>query len=161
MPHPDRPGPSARGCSYRRVLCATAGTAVEEGLGHGGGAEQEKSRAVPRREVRGARLNNELIVLPRGPQCIPQMSDLCEHRRIPLLETVWKLSRRGPDEARSLACDAKIRPLGPSMPAHVAPVWCTSGLSRQSLEDEFCEVRLKVLRSSEAASCIAHVFWWT
>src|SRR5918995_4515455 len=43
-----------------------------------------------------------------------------ELRRIYLPETVWKLSRRGLDEARSLACEAKMRPLSPSMPAHVA-----------------------------------------
>ena len=36
-----------------------------EGLGHRDGAEQEKSRALPRRGMRGARLNDELIVLPR------------------------------------------------------------------------------------------------
>src|SRR5215218_4784763 len=49
------------------------------------------------------------------------------------VETVWKLGWRGVNEARSLACNAKIRSPCPSMSACVAPVWCPSGLSRQSL----------------------------
>src|SRR5215217_656023 len=48
-------------------------------------------------------------------------------------ETVWKVGWRGVNEARSLACNAKIRSPCPSMLASVAPVWCPSGLSRQSL----------------------------
>src|SRR5215217_2236119 len=58
-----------------------------------------------------------------------------------LRETVWKVGWRGVNEARSLACNAKIRSPCPSMLASVAPVWCPSGLSRQSLEEEFSEVR--------------------
>src|SRR5215216_5567999 len=61
--------------------------------------------------------------------------------RILILETVWKVGWRGVNEARSLACNAKIRSPCPSMLASVAPVCCPSGLSRQSLEVEFCEVR--------------------
>src|SRR5215218_5284867 len=52
-------------------------------------------------------------------------------------ETVWKVGWRGVNEARSLACNAKIRSPCPSMLACVAPVWCPSGLSRQSLELDF------------------------
>src|SRR5215217_3573034 len=66
-----------------------------------------------------------------------------EVRRIHLLETVWKVGWRGVNEARSLACNAKIRSPCPSMLACVAPVWCPSGLSRQSLEVEFSEVHLQ------------------
>src|SRR5215216_873977 len=55
-------------------------------------------------------------------------------------ETVWKVGWRGVNEARSFACNAKIRSPCPSMLASVAPVWCPSGLSRQSLEEEFSEV---------------------
>src|SRR5215216_4543492 len=58
-----------------------------------------------------------------------------------LRETVWKVGWRGVNEARSLACNAKIRSPCPSMLASVAPVWCPSGLSRQSLEVKFHEVR--------------------
>src|SRR5215216_1853827 len=57
--------------------------------------------------------------------------------RILILETVWKVGWRGVNEARSLACNAKIRSPCPSMLASVAPVWCPSGLSRQSLEVDF------------------------
>src|SRR5215216_4327839 len=48
-------------------------------------------------------------------------------------ETVWKVGWRGVNEGRSLACNAKIRSPCPSMLVSVAPVWCPSGLSRQSL----------------------------
>src|SRR5215216_3660877 len=61
--------------------------------------------------------------------------------RILILETVWKVGWRGVNEARSLACNAKIRSPCPSMLASVAPVWCPSGLSRQSLEVVFSEVQ--------------------
>jgi hypothetical protein len=37
---PDRPGPPARGCPYRRVLCAAQRVLGREGLGHRGGAKR-------------------------------------------------------------------------------------------------------------------------
>ena len=49
------------------------------------------------------------------------------------LETVWKLGWIGANEARSLACNAKILPPDALMSACVAPVWYPLGLSRQSL----------------------------
>src|SRR5215212_5294958 len=76
--------------------------------------------------------------------------------RTPTLETVWKLGWRGVNEARSLACNAKIRSPCPSMSACVAPLWCPSGLSRQSLSAPIalsasvgcllCNVRYRVMQ---------------
>jgi hypothetical protein len=61
--------------------------------------------------------------------------------RTVLLETVWKLGWRGVNDARSLTYNAKVWAPRFSMPACAGSIWGLSGLSRQSLEGVFSEVR--------------------
>ena len=79
------------------------------GMEPGGG--QQKSRVVvPRRGMRDARLNNELIVLSVGMQRIPQMSDLCEVRRIHLPRTPVNKGKKKEEGAKP----CRAPPLGAS-----------------------------------------------
>ncbi len=78
----------------------------------------------------------------------PRGSELPRTR---LLETVWKIGWRGVNEARSLACNAKIRSPRPSMSACEPRFGARRDFPRQSLE----KLSEKSLEGSRASVLVA------